>query len=287
MTLHLQQSLLEEYRALADLPLRRCATGKLRDWDGAAFAAHLASAAGAEAWRQAERLMAPITIPEMTGGVNPGDQRLIFHLVHYLQPASILEIGTHIGASTLHIAAALHLSPAGRQGDLTTVDITDVNDEQRKPWLNFGSAESPGRLLEKVGTQDRVRFVVSDSVSFLENTTQSFDFIFLDGDHSSRAVYREIPLALERLAANGTILLHDYFPGLEPLWPTERLPDSMLQPSVIAGPFLAAQRLEREESGCRVVPFGELPWPTKLGSNATSLAMLTRADRPMVDNPRP
>jgi predicted O-methyltransferase YrrM len=287
MTLQLQQSLLEEYRALAELPMRRCATEKLRDWDGEAFSTYLASPACIEAWNKARQLMAPIAIPEMTGGVNPGDQQLIFQLIHYLQPTRILEIGTHIGASTLNIAAALHLSPADKRGSLTTVDIGDVNDEQLKPWLQYQSARSPRALLEAVGTQDLVSFVVSDSVAFLENTTQTFDFIFLDGDHSSRAVYLEIPLALERLAANGTILLHDYFPGLAPLWPTARLADSMLQPSVIPGPFLATQRLQREDNGCRVIPFGELPWPTKLGSRVTSLALLARDERPLPGSERP
>ena len=35
------------------------------------------------------------------GGVNPGDRRAIYSLIHYLKPISVLEIGTHIGASTV------------------------------------------------------------------------------------------------------------------------------------------------------------------------------------------
>jgi len=120
-----------------------------------------------------------------------------------------------------------------------------------------------------------VTFLVSDSVEFMKGSKETFDFIFLDGDHSSTAVYREISLALHRLSANGTILLHDFFPEMKPLWPQERVRDSVLDPSVIPGPFLAVQRLEREMD-CRAVPFGEIPWSTKLGTNLTSLALFAR-----------
>ena len=42
-----------------------------------------------------------------TGGVNPGDRRAVYYLIRSLRPANVLEIGTHVGASTLHIAAGL------------------------------------------------------------------------------------------------------------------------------------------------------------------------------------
>ena len=40
-------------------------------------------------------------------GVNPGDRRALYHLIRSFRPAQVLEVGTHIGASTVHIAAAL------------------------------------------------------------------------------------------------------------------------------------------------------------------------------------
>jgi hypothetical protein len=78
-------------------------------------------------------------------------------------------------------------------------------------------------------------------------------------------VYREIPAALELLRPNGLILLHDYFPALRPLW-SDRV--------VIPGPYLATARLMREGAKFRVLPLKALPWPTKFGSNVTSLALL-------------
>jgi hypothetical protein len=59
------------------------------------------------------------------GGVNPGDRRALYHLIAHFQPKRVLEIGTHVGASTVYIASALRRFVDG--GQLTTADIADVN----------------------------------------------------------------------------------------------------------------------------------------------------------------
>jgi len=56
------------------------------------------------------------------------------------------------------------------------------------------------------------------SLDYLAGCAQTFDFIFLDGDHAARTVYQEVPAALRLLNSGGVILLHDYFPNLRPLW---------------------------------------------------------------------
>jgi hypothetical protein len=81
-------------------------------------------------------------------------------------------------------------------------------------------------------------------------------------------VAAEIPLAVPRLNPGGFILLHDFFPGLRPLWPDGK---------VIDGPQLAVQQLQRAGWPLDVLPLGDLPWPTKLGTSKTSLALLGRA----------
>jgi len=63
------------------------------------------------------------------------------------------------------------------------------------------------------------------------------------------------------------ILLHDYFPEMKPLWSDG---------SVFPGPFLAVNRLVKEGADLVALPLGSLPWPTKLQSNVTSLALLLR-----------
>jgi predicted O-methyltransferase YrrM len=194
-----------------------------------------------------------------TGGVNPGDRRALYYLVRWLQPSSVLEIGTHVGASTLYIAAALRRQQVAR---LTTVDIVDVNAADSY-WSKAGLSKPPSDALAELGAS--VDFVQSDSVSFLERASDKFDLIFLDGDHSQAKVLAEITVALKRLREDGLILLHDYFPNRAQYWPGEPLID---------GPYQAVKRLRKEGMRVIAVPFGELPWPTKGGTNLTSLAAL-------------
>ncbi len=199
------------------------------------------------------------------GGVNPGDRRALYYLVHALKPQRLLEIGTHIGASTVFLAEALKNASPGSV--MSTVDILNVNGPQG-PWKGLGLKMPPRESLEKLGLSDRVSFHASSSSDFLKNAGEKFNFIFLDGDHSSRTVYEEVSLALRVLGENGVILLHDYYPGGKPLF---------RDGNIIAGPFMALDRIMHENRTIKVLPLGNLPWETKQGLHATSLALLTRA----------
>ena len=198
------------------------------------------------------------------GGVNPGDRRALYYLVHALRPQNLLEVGTHIGASTVFLAEALKsVSPQAR---MTTVDILNVNDPEG-PWYNQGLTMSPADYLERLGSKDRVTFRAASSSNYLATAQEKFDFIFLDGDHSSRTVYKEVSMALNILNQNGVILLHDYYPAGKALFNDG---------NIIAGPFMALDRIMRENKEIKVMPLGDLPWPTKQGLRKTSLALLTR-----------
>ncbi len=198
------------------------------------------------------------------GGVNPGDRRALYYLIHALKPQNLLEVGTHIGASTVFLAEALKtVSP---QAHMTTVDILDVNNPTG-PWYQQGLMMPPRDYLAKLGSDTRVTFKAQPSAAYLRNTTETYDFIFLDGDHGSRTVYEEVSLALKILNKDGMILLHDYYPAARPLFKDG---------NIIAGPFMALDRAMRENKGLRVLPLGDLPWETKQGLNKTSLALVTR-----------
>ena len=199
------------------------------------------------------------------GGVNPGDRAALAHLVLRFRPRRVLEVGTHIGSSTASIALALEM--IGGNGMLDTVDIEDVNDPQQQRWVAFGADRSPLQTLRFLGVEGRVRFTTTSSLVHLARTQARYDFVFLDGDHTAAAVYREIPAVLERLEEGGMIVLHDYFPDGRPLWS-----DGLVEP----GPWLAIRRHEAEGGGLEAVPLGALPWRTKLGSNTTSLAVISR-----------
>jgi predicted O-methyltransferase YrrM len=219
-------------------------------------------------WRAVEASIARLGITSRAGGVNPGDRRALYYLVRSLRPRRVLEVGTHVGASTVHIAAALAALRAEDPTEhrrLTTVDIVDVNDPVTKPWLELGSKHSPAELIEQLGWSDLVRFKAQNSLDYLAMCDERFDLIFLDGFHTATHVLHEIPAALARLAQGGYILLHDYYPNQRPLWSDGH---------VERGPFLATEKLRAAGARIEVAPLGALPWPTKADSNITSLALL-------------
>jgi len=198
-------------------------------------------------------------------GINPGDRRALFYLIRALKSRKVLEIGTHIGASTLYIARALKYT--ADDATVTTVDILDVNDSQNGPWKRLGLSMTPADYADRLGCLEHIVFKASPSLAFMAGTDQKFDLIFLDGDHSANAVYREVSAALRLLDDDGIILLHDYYPGARPLFPDG---------NIISGPFRALERITRENPSIEVRPLGALPWETKLGSHMTSLALVTR-----------
>src|SRR5690606_34295476 len=84
-------------------------------------------------WAAVERELAALGITELADGINQGDRRALYYLIRNIAPTSVLEVGTHIGASTVHIATALRRT-AGTSARLVTVDIANVNDPVTKPW---------------------------------------------------------------------------------------------------------------------------------------------------------
>jgi len=223
-------------------------------------------------WQLAkQRLQEVCRIEDLTtDGVNTGDRRAIWYLVHALRPKSILECGTHVGASTIHLASAMKSVHDATQEPwkITTLDIYDVNDGPESYWKKYGLALSPRQMMAEYGCESHVEFLPEPSLSYLPRCQDRFDFIFLAGDHTSSTVYREIQIALQRLNKNGVILLHDFFPDHRPLWKNG---------SMVYGPYEAAKRLKSESVPIRVIPLGKLPWETKLNSHLTSLAIASHA----------
>jgi len=217
-------------------------------------------------YNRLSKIINPLDLPENTGGINLGDQRAIFYLTKGFSFKSILEIGTHIGCSTLHFSLALNESKH-KNKVLDTVDIKDVNNEEKKEWKKYGSKYSPRRMIELAQSSHFVNFIHSNSISYLTNCNKRYDLIFLDGSHLANIVYQELPLALRLLNKGGLILLHDYYPNNKPLWNNK---------TIIPGPYNAIKRFIEEGQNFNVIPLGILPWKTKMDSNKTSLALLSK-----------
>ena len=101
-----------EEASLSNLPRAEIDAGRLGKIDKGEIGRILTEPKLHEEWlalaKEIDRL---ILIEDMkTGGVNPGDRRALYYLVRALGLKRVLEIGTNVGASTIHIAAAMKVN---------------------------------------------------------------------------------------------------------------------------------------------------------------------------------
>jgi len=105
-------------------------------------------------------------------GISPKRAQLLFRLVQYFQPQSMLEIGTSLGLAT----AALHLG--NPKAKITTLEgcrnTHTIAQSELQKW------HPTTRSIEFITTE------FSEALSNLQ-TTSSFDLIYFDGNHSKAA----------------------------------------------------------------------------------------------------
>lgn len=200
---------------------------------------------------QIEKLVPSNDTPD---NMTAGDRRALYILTRALKPASVLEVGTHHGASALYIARALKTNGGGH---LTTVDIYDVNHP----------VPAAQKIFEQADLADKVTFRSEGAYEFLKKTDLNFDMIFLDGDHTAASVYSEVSGALRKLSPDGIVILNNYYPDGKALFTGE---------AAVYGPYLGMRRVMSEHKDVHVIPLGELPWPTRPDSAMTTLAVVVK-----------
>jgi predicted O-methyltransferase YrrM len=137
--------------------------------------------------------------------------RLLATLVGALDPERVLEVGTAIGYSTLHMAEAL-----GR-GRVVTLERDPERIEQAQ------------RYFERAGVSDKIEIVEGDALESIESLEGPFDMLFLDASKDEYAKYLELAepklsdravLAVDNLLMSGEVALG---PGDETKWRAESL----------------------------------------------------------------
>ena len=111
----------------------------------------------------------------------------------------VLELGTHCGESTLLIASHSY------------VDSVDTVDRHRY-------APAMHRLAELVRSE-LVSIHVDEFFDFMAACEdESYDLVYIDGDHDYNSVFRDLRSAERLIPAGGMIAGHDYadnFPGVQ------------------------------------------------------------------------
>ena len=111
----------------------------------------------------------------------------------------IVEIGRYNGGSTLVFALC---NPTV---NIISIDINPQNDGR----LND--------IFKKLGVGQNVKLIVDDASNYsksLQMRENSFDFLFIDGDHSYEACLRDIQNFYPHLETGGLIAFHDSYPDM-------------------------------------------------------------------------
>lgn len=258
--------------ALRSVPQFTADFSRLRPLRPAGVASILDAATLDAEWLDVRRKLEELRIWNAPGTTGADDLEPLYRLARHFRARSILEVGTHIGGSTVTLATAVRNSAREAGGDLgelpgrlVSVDVIDVNDRDGGPWIGAGSKAPPADCLHELGLGDIVTFHASDSVEFLGACREEFDFVFLDGDHAARTVYREIGLVARCLAPDALLTLHDYSPRAV----VSTYPDGR----TIPGPLLATRRVTREHPNLHVIAVSALSdSPAHVGSYVALLA---------------
>jgi predicted O-methyltransferase YrrM len=123
----------------------------------------------------------------------------LYNLCLGMKPKATLEIGLAYGFSTVYFLAAIHKNGSGFH--------TAVDPFQYPWWHGVGS-----RIPERLGMNDRFRLIREKSVAALAHRAdarETFEVIFVDGNHRFDDVLVDFTLSAELCPVGGSIILDD------------------------------------------------------------------------------
>lgn len=145
--------------------------------------------AGSRVFKSNTRQIAQIA---KTAGISPKRAKLLFRIVNYFQPDTILEIGTSLGLAT----SALSLG----NPEASIITLEGCPETAKQAQLQ----------LQKFNCNN-VELMVTEFTSYLKNnqpSTFNFQLIYFDGNHSKKATLEYFDLLLPTII-NETIWIFD------------------------------------------------------------------------------
>ncbi len=159
--------------------------------------------AGSKIFKSNQRKVSKIA---QTAGITSKNAELLFRLVHYFKPDSILEIGTSLGLAT----SALALGNS-------TAKITTLEGCPE-------TAKTAQNQFEKFSLTN-IESIVTDFDSYLQNTVQptvNCNLVYFDGNHQKDATLNYFEMLLPT-ATNDSVWIFDdihWSPDMEQAWET-------------------------------------------------------------------
>ena len=138
---------------------------------------------------------------------SPAWGRFMFRLVRALKPSTVLELGTNLGVSALHIVAALDLN--GGEGSLTTIEGDPTLSEIARE--NLAKLTRTSRATVQTGRFD-------DVLPTCLEEHGPYDLVFIDGHHEEAATLRYFEMIKPYLAPGACVAFDD----IEPFRPVRK-----------------------------------------------------------------
>ena len=133
--------------------------------------------AGSRVFKSNVREISKIT---QTAGITPKNAELLFRIVRYFQPKSILEIGTSLGLAT----SALSLG--NEKSKIITLEGCPNTMATAKKMFQVSSFKFPNNTVEFVNAEFNLYFE-NFKPETLNLKPQIFDLVYFDGNHSKKA----------------------------------------------------------------------------------------------------
>jgi predicted O-methyltransferase YrrM len=167
--------------------------------------------------------------------VNWETGRFLATLCRALDPV-VLEVGTAIGYSTLHMAEQL------REGRVITLELREDRARQARGFL------------ERAGVGDRVELIEGDAKQTIEAVEGPIDLLFLDAAKGEYRTYLE--LAEPKLSEHAVLVVDNLLMGGEAALP-EGEPTQWRSESLTAARALNAELLQSDRWLASVLPVGD------------------------------
>jgi hypothetical protein len=134
-----------------------------------------------------------------------------------------LQVGAYTGDASDWLLTSILLDPSST---LTDIDTWQGSDEREHKAMDFNAVY--GIYLNRMDKYENVMSIKGDSSYVLPNLKEKYDFIYIDGDHTEKAVYRDATNAWPLLKAEGILAFDDYLwgqdvhPSLRPMLAIDR-----------------------------------------------------------------
>jgi caffeoyl-CoA O-methyltransferase len=128
---------------------------------------------------------AQVLMPRMLSGHVQG--RFLAMISQFIQPATILEIGTYTGYSAICLTEGL--VPKGK---LITIDVNEELESRVRGYF------------QQAGIASKVEYHIGDATKIIPKLDVSFDLVFIDADKENYALYYD--LVFDKINPGGVIL---------------------------------------------------------------------------------